>query len=321
MRRRDVITLLGLAAIGRPLAARAQHRATPARIGIIDNAPIWDHFRQALRDLGYIEGDNIAYVYRLADGNPDRLAQAAADLARLPVHVIVTFGTPSTLAAKRATATIPIVMVSVGDPVGAELVASLARPGGNITGNTILGPEMASKRVQLLKELIPNLSRLAFLRNPHNASNLRIFEELEVVARAASLTLIPVEVRSPKEFAGAFANMLRERPDAVMLTNDPLQQLHMGEIIAFLAQNKLPGMFQARDNVVAGGLISYGASLPDLFRHAAGYVHKILQGNKPADLPVEQPTKFELVINLKTAKALGLAIPQSILLQVDEVIE
>jgi putative ABC transport system substrate-binding protein len=299
----------------------AQQRPTVARIGIIDNAPIWDHFRLALRDLGYVEGDNIAYEYRHADGNPDRLAQAAADLARLPVNVIATFGTPSTLAAKRATATIPIVMVSVGDPVGAGLVASLARPGGNVTGNTILGPEMASKRVQLLKELIPHISRLAFLRNPDNASNLRIFEELQVVARAANLTVIPVEVRSPVEFPGAFATMLRERPDAVMLTNDPLQQLHMGEIIAFLAENKLPGMFQARDNVVAGGLISYGASLPDLFRHAAGYVHKILQGTKPAELPVEQPTKFELVINLKTAKALGLELPPSLLVGADEVIE
>jgi len=321
MQRREVIALLGGAVIVWPLAARSQQQSAVARIGIIDNAPIWDHFRQALRDLGYIEGDNIAYVYRQADGNPDRLALAAADLARLPVNVIATFGTPSTLAAKRATATIPIVMVSVGDPVGAELVASFARPGGNVTGNTILGPEMASKRVQLLKEVIPNISRLAFLRNPHNASNLRIFEELEVVARAAHLTIIPVEVRDPKEFPGAFSTMLHERPDAVMLTNDPLQQLHMGEIIAFLTRNKLPGMFQARDNVVAGGLISYGASLPDLFRHAAGYVHKILQGTKPSDLPVEQPTKFELVINLKTAKALGLAIPQSILLQAHEVIE
>jgi putative ABC transport system substrate-binding protein len=321
MRRRDVITILGSAAIAWPIAARAQQRPTVARIGIIDNAPIWDHFRQALREFGYIEGDNVAYVYRHADGNPDRLAQAAADLARLPVNVIATFGTPSTLAAKRATATIPIVMVSVGDPVGAGLVASLARPGGNITGNTILGPEMASKRVQLLKELIPHISRLAFLRNPLNASNLRILEELQVVARTGSLTVIPVEVRSPKEFPGAFATMLRERPDAVMLTNDPLQQLHMGEIIAFLAQHKLPGMFQARENVVAGGLISYGASLPDLFRHAAGYVHRILQGTQPSDLPVEQPTKFELVINLKTAETLGLTIPQSILLQADEVIE
>src|SRR5919108_6101648 len=180
MRRSAVISLLGGAAMAWPLAVWAQQRPTVARIGIIDNAPIWDHFRLALRDLGYVEGDNIAYEYRHADGNPDRLAQAAADLARLPVNVIATFGTPSTLAAKRATATIPIVMVSVGDPVGAGLVASLARPGGNITGNTILGPEMASKRVQLLKELIPHISRLAFLRNPDNASNLRIFEELQV---------------------------------------------------------------------------------------------------------------------------------------------
>jgi putative ABC transport system substrate-binding protein len=321
MRRRRFIALLGGAAMAGPLAVRAQQRPAVARIGIIDDAPLWDHFRQALRDLGYIEGDNVAYVYRHADGNPDRLTQAAADLAGLPVSVIATFGTPSTLAAKRATATIPIVMVSVGDPVGAELVASLARPGGNITGNTILDPEMASKRVQLLRELIPNVSRLAFLRNPLNASNLRIFEELQGVARTASLTVIPVEVRSPKEFPGAFGTMLRERPDAVMQTNDPLQQLHMGEIITFLSQHKLPGMFQSRENVVTGGLISYGASLPDLFRHAAGYVHRILQGTKPSDLPVEQPTRFELVINLKTAKALGLDVPPSLLVGADEVIE
>jgi putative ABC transport system substrate-binding protein len=320
MRRREFIELFGGALMAWPLPAQAQ-RGKLARIGIIDNAPVWDAFRQGMRDLGYVEGQSIAYEYRNTDGTPEQLAQAAAELVRIPVDLIATFGTPPSKAAKAATSTIPIVMISIGDPVGSGLVPSIARPGGNITGNTILGPEMAAKRVQLLQEVLPKVSRVAFLRNPDNASNAMILEELLRAAKKAGVTVITIDVRSVEDFDAAFAHMLTQHPDVMMTTNDPLQQLHMEKIIAFQAKNRLPGMFQARENVVAGGLMSYGASLPDLFKRAAGYAHRILTGTRPADLPVEQPTIFQLVVNLKTAKALGLTIPEAFLLRADEVIE
>jgi putative ABC transport system substrate-binding protein len=212
-------------------------------------------------------------------------------------------------------------MMGVGDPVGSGLVSSLARPGGNITGNTILGPEVAGKRLQLLKEVIPSLSRVAFLWNPDNASHPAQLAELRVAVEALGIKLLPVPVRSPDEFDNAFAAMMRERPDAFLMTNDPFHQFSIGRIIDFLANNRLPGMFVTREVAVAGGLLSYGASLPDLFRRGAVYVHKILQGTKPADLPIEQPVKFELVVNLKTAKVMGLSIPESFLLRADEAIE
>jgi ABC-type uncharacterized transport system substrate-binding protein len=320
MRRREFTSLVGASALAWPLRAIAQ-ASKVARIGIIDNTLVWDNFRQGLRELGHVEGQNIAFEYRYSEGRFDRLGQAAAELVARGVDVIAAFGTPPTRAAMEATQTIPIVMISVGDPVGAGLVASLARPGGNVTGNTILGPEMAAKRLQLLGELLPKLSRVAFLRNPGNASNSLQFDELQNAARAAGIAMIAVNVRGAEDFGGAFAAMLRQRPQALMTTNDPLQQSHMAEIIDFLLRNKLPGMFQARENAAAGGLLSYGASLPDLFRRAALYVHKILQGMKPADLPVEQPAKFELVINLKTAKTFGVTVPETFLLRADEVIE
>jgi putative ABC transport system substrate-binding protein len=321
MRRRQFITLLVGAAANWPRATRAQQRGKIPRIGIMDNAPIWDHFRNAMRDLGYVDGQTATFEYRRTGGIPERMDQAAAELARIPVDLIATFGTPASKAAKQATSTIPVVMVSIGDPIGAGLVTSIARPGGNLTGNTILGPQMAAKRMQLLKEVLPNLSRVAFLRNLGNASNILILDELFVAARTAGVQVIAVDVRSASDFDSAFASMMQQNPDALMLTNDPLQQLNMPKIIDFLARNKVPGMFQARENVVVGGLISYGASLPDLFRRAAGYAHKILKGTKPADLPIELPTKFELVINLKTAKGLGLDVPLHLQQLADEVIE
>jgi putative ABC transport system substrate-binding protein len=321
MKRRDFITLVGAAAIAWPFVARAQPPAKIPRIGIIDDSPMWNAFRHGLRDLGYLEGQNIAFEYRYAGGLPDRLAWVAVELVRRPVDLIATFGTPPTLAAKQATTTIPIVMMGVGDPVGAGLVPSLARPGGNITGNTILGPEVAGKRLQLLKEVIPSLSRVAFLWNPDNASHPAQLAEVRGAVATLGIKLLPLAVRSPDEFDNAFAAMMRERPDAFLMTNDPFHQLSIGRIIDFLANNRLPGMFLTREIVVAGGFLSYGASLPDLFRRGAVYVHKILQGAKPADLPVEQPVKFELVINLKTAKAMGLSVPEPFLLRADEVIE
>jgi ABC-type uncharacterized transport system substrate-binding protein len=321
MRRREFMTLLAGAAAVWPLSARTQQLAKIPRIGIIDDSPIWNAFRHGLRDLGYLEGQNIAFDYRYAGGLPDRLAWVAVELVRRPVDLIATFGTPPTLAAKQATTTIPIVMMGVGDPVGAGLVSSLARPGGNITGNTILAPEVAGKRLQLFKELIPSLSRVAFLWNPDNASHPAQLAELRVAVETLGIKLLPVPVRSSDEFDNAFAAMIGERPDAFLMTNDPFHQLSIGRIMDFLANNRLPGMFVTREVVVAGGVLSYGASLPDLFRRGASYAHKILQGTKPADLPVEQPVKFELVINLKTAEAIGLSIPESFLLRADEVIE
>ncbi|TMJ87087.1 MAG: hypothetical protein E6G76_13515 [Alphaproteobacteria bacterium] len=212
-------------------------------------------------------------------------------------------------------------MVGVGDPVRAGLVASFARPGGNITGNTVLSPDLGPKRMQMLREAIANVSRVAFLINPDNASNAATLAEMKIAAAATGIVLIPVEVRGVGEFEPAFAAMLRERPDAVMVTNDPFHQHHIGRIIEFLARNRLPGMYQAKENVFAGGLMAYGASVPALFRRAAGYVHRILHGTKPGDLPVEPPTRFDLAVNLRTAKALSLELSPTFIARADEVIE
>jgi putative ABC transport system substrate-binding protein len=320
MRRREFIELFGGALMAWPLPAQAQ-RGKTIRIGIIDNAPIWDNFRKAMRDVGYVEGQNISYEYRNTDGSPEALARAAAELVGVPVDLIATFGTPPSRAAQQATATIPIVVIGIGDPLRAGLVGNLARPGGNITGNTILTFDISPKRLQLLKEVLPSLSRVAFLWNPDNASHVVTLEELNAAAPGAGISLIPVEARTGSDFDAAFASILRERAGAFLMTNDPLHQLSIGRILEFLAHNKLPGMFQMRENVVAGGLISYGANMPDLYRRAAVYAHKILTGTKPGDLPVEGPAIFELVVNLKTAKALGLTVPESFLLRTDEVIE
>jgi putative ABC transport system substrate-binding protein len=321
IQRRQFISLVGSMAAAWPLATRAQQPAAMPHIGIIDDVPIWNHFRQALHDLGYIEGHTIAFEYRTAEGEPERLAAVATELVRLPVDVIAVYGTAPAFAAMAATKTIPIVAISVGDPVRAALVESLARPGGNLTGNTVLGPEIGAKRTQLLKEVIPTVSRVAFLWNPNNASHIAYREELGAAAPALGVQMIFVRAGSSDELESAFATMMQERPDAFTMTGDPFHQLHLSWIMDFLAKHRLPAMYQLRENVLAGGLMSYGASQPDLFRRAAGYVDKILRGTKPADLPVEQPVKFDLVVNLKTAKALGLTIPESFLLRADEVIE
>src|SRR5262249_44277702 len=263
-----------------PPAARAQQPGKIPRIGIIDDSLHWNAFRHELRDLGYLEGQNIAFDYAYGDGVSERLAEAAAALVRRPVDVIATFGPPASFAAKQATTTIPIVMISIGDPVRAGLVPSLARPGGNITGNPILGPDSGAKRLQILKEAIPTVSRVAL-----------------------------------------FAAMMKERPDALAMTAEPFHQTHIAWIMDFIAKNRLPAVYQLSENVRAGGLMSYGANQPDLFRRAAGYAHKILQGTKPADLPVELPTKFDLAVNLKPAKALGLELTPTFIARADEVIE
>ena len=321
MRRRNFIALLGGAAAW-PLAARAQQGgARIPRIGIIDDAPIWDHFRQGLHDLGYIEGRNIAIEYRSAEGDFDRLRQAARELASLPVNILVVYGSSATRAARQATSTIPIVMIGVGDPVRARFVTNLARPGGNVTGTTSLGPELIGKRIEILKECVPGLARVAFLWNPDNDSNLAFLEELIIAVPALGLQLISVPMRTSEEYEGAFAAMMQRQPNAFVTQNDPLILQHIGQIIDFVAEHRLPAMYQAKENVEAGGLMAYGATLSDLFTRSAWYVHRILQGAKPADLPVEQPTKFELSINLKTAKALGIEVPPTLLARADEVIE
>ena len=245
----------------------------------------------------------------------------SADLANLSVDVIVTYGSAPTRAAQQATTTIPIVMIAVGDPIKAGFAQNLARPGRNITGNTILGTEMAAKRVQLLKQLIPGVSRVAFLWNPNNASHLAYLEEWRAAGPILGVEPIFVEVGHPDQLEPAFVTMIQKRPDALSITADPFHMAQVGWIIDFVAKNRLPSLYVAKENVVAGGLMSYGPSIADLFRRAAGHVHKILQGSKPTDLPVEQPTKFELVINLKTANALGLTLSASLLTTADDVIE
>ena len=318
-RRKFLATLGGAAAW--PLVARAQYQTKIPRIGIIDDSHRWNAFRHGLRDLGYLEGQNIAFDYAYGDGVLERLAEAAAALVRLPVDVIATYGTPASLAAKQATTTIPIVMISIGDPVRAGLVPSLARPGGNITGNSVLGPDVGAKRLQILKEVIPTVSRVAFLWNPDNASSVLQFVEVRAAAPTLGVMVISVSVSPRIEIKTAFAAMMKERPDAFAMHAEPFHQTHIAWIMDFMAKNRLPAMYQLSENVRAGGLMSYGASEPDLYRRAAGYVHKILQGTKPADLPVEQPVKFELAVNLKTAKAIGLMLPPGILALADEVIE
>jgi putative tryptophan/tyrosine transport system substrate-binding protein len=315
------IVILTLSIFVTPLAADMQQRAKIPRIGIMEYSASWEPFLQGLRELGYTEGHNIAIEYQDAEGTPDRLADVAAELVRLKVDVIVTWGTPATSAARRATQTIPIIMGGVTEPVRTSLVASLARPGENIPGVSNFGAELSPKRLQLLLEVVPKTSPVAFLWNPANAGNVAHFENVQAAARALGVALLSVEVRSPDEFEGAFAAMMRERPDAFMLTAEPMHQLHAGWIIDFATKNRLPVMSHVKENVVAGGLMSYGPSLSDLYRRVATYVDKILKGARPADLPVEHPMKFELIINLKTVKALDLTIPSTLLFQADEVIK
>jgi putative tryptophan/tyrosine transport system substrate-binding protein len=323
MRRRGFIKGLSAASVanGAWLQFASSQQRKIAHIGIIDDAPIWGSFRKALQEAGYLEGQNIIYDYQVAEGSPDRLALAAAELVHNSVDLIATFGTPAALAAKKATATIPIVAISVGDPVRSGLVTNLAKPDGNVTGNTILGPDLSPKRLQLIKEVVPSVSRVAFLWNPDNASNAVILDELQIAAPSLGIRLISVEARKSGDFDTAFTKIEGEQAEAVLTTNDPLHQRNIKQIIDFEARAKIPGIFQTRENVVSGGLLSYGASFSDLFRHGASYAQRILQGAKPQDLPVQQPARFELVINLKTAKALGLQIPESYLLRADEVIE
>jgi ABC-type uncharacterized transport system substrate-binding protein len=322
MRRRDFIQGITGTATAWPLGARAQKAAEKIqRVGIIDDSPSWDSFRQQLRELHYVEGQNLTYAYLRTDGSPAQLDAAAMALAQLPVDVIVAFATPGAKAAQRATKTIPIVAISIADPIAAGLVTSLAHPGGNITGNTILGPDIVTKKLQILKDAIPAVSRVAYLWNPDNAATADIVEDSRKAVPLFHMTLVSLPARTVVDFDRVFAQMSSDRPDAVLITSDPVHQAHMPAIINFLLQNRIPGLFQTREHVVAGGLMSYGVSLSDLFRMGALYTDKILRGTKPGDLPFAQPVTFEFTINLKTAKAIGLDIPTSVIARADEVIE
>ncbi len=325
--RRTFVGSLAVGVLSVPRAAEAQLAGRMHRIAVmVSGSPSVQTYRiealqAGLRDLGYVEGKNIIIELRWAEGKYDRLPKLAAELVRLKVDVMVTGGTPSTKAAMQATTTVPIVMVGTGDPLRSRLVASLAKPGGNVTGVTQLGADVAGKRLQLLNDTVPNISRVAFLWNRANASQLPYFKELQAAARELKLTIQSVEAQEPLHLERAFAEMMRERPDALLVTADSLHELRHAWIVDFTAKNRLPALYQLREYVEAGGLMSYGASITEQYRHAATYVDRILKGTKPADLPVEQPTKFELVINRKTATALGLTIPPALLLQVDRVID
>jgi putative ABC transport system substrate-binding protein len=321
MERRTFLGVIAGGLLAAPLAAEAQQTAKLPRIGLLDYARFWDPLLEKLTELGYVEQRTIIFEYRASGGRPERLLALAQELVQRRVAVIVAYGTPVTQAAELATTTIPIVMVGIGDPVKAGLVKGLGHPEGNVTGNTVLGPDIGAKRLQLLREVLPNVSRVAFLWNPQNVSNTLQFENVQRAARALGVTLLSVQVSNSSELDDTFAAMMKERPHALMMTADAVQQFFISQILQFAADRRLPTVFQVRENVIAGGLMSYGPSLPELFRRAAIQVDKILRGAKPADLPVEQPTKFELVINLRTAQALGLTIPPSLLQRADQVIE
>jgi putative ABC transport system substrate-binding protein len=285
------------------------------------NAANLEAFRQGLRELGYVEGRNYIIEYRSADGRRERFPDLATELVRLKVDVIVTRGTPAVMAAKNATGAIPVVMAASGDPVLSGVVASLARPGGNVTGLSAIVVEVSGKRLELLREVVPGVSRIAVLFNMSNPTDALQWKETENAASSLRVQLQLLDVRKPGDFATAFDAAIKQRAGALFVGVDALTWANRRPIVDLAAKNRLPAIYAAREFVDAGGLISYGVSYPHLYHRAATYVDKILRGAKPADLPVEQPTKFELVINLKTAKALGLTIPPSLLGRADEVIQ
>jgi ABC-type uncharacterized transport system substrate-binding protein len=324
-RRIFLTTVAGLFAA--PLAAEAQQARKVYRVGFLAYAATCDRplvmspFREGLRALGYIDGQNIMFECRGGPPPGDRLADLAAELVRLKVDVIVTDGTASALAAKQATNTIPIVMVYVADPVGSGLVTSLARPGGNITGLSVLSPGIVQKALGILKEIAPKVSRVGVWMDPTNPGQTLLDEQMNAAARILGITPQRVDVRSAEKLEGAFAAALEQRMEALFVYPLPIAPPDRQRIVQFGIKNRLPTVVISPHYVEEGMLVAYGVSGPDLYRRAGGYVDKILRGTKPADLPVEQPTKFELVINLKTAKALGLRIPPSLLLRADQVIQ
>jgi putative tryptophan/tyrosine transport system substrate-binding protein len=334
MKRREFISLLlGGATVAWPLGTLAQQGTKTPRIGILVPGPAegpdasratLNAMIEGLHELGYTEGQNVVFERRFGESNPDRLRQVAAELVERQVDVIVALSTTAARPAKQATSQIPIVAIGMADPVEDDLVASLARPGGNVTGTSFLGPELVSKRLQLLSEVVPQLSRVAVLWHPRAYSERTMtgmLKEIERAAQTMGMRLQLVPAASPEDIAGAFAAMTMERAEALSVFPSPMLFAEYGRIARLAADNRLPTIYAAREGVDAGGLMSYGANLPDLSRTTALYVDKILKGAKPADLPVQQPTKFELVINLKTAKTLGIEVTPTLLAGADEVVE
>lgn len=322
-----IIAVFSLGVLLAPLAAQAQQVGKVPRVGFLEAAPPgserqlhWEACRQRLNELGYVESQNIAFEMRWAHGNVERLANLASDLVRSGVRIIVTSGTPGALAARKATTTIPIVMAISGDPVGAGLATSLARPGGNVTGLTTISAELTKKRLELLREIVPLASRVAILWDQTNPAFAPVVRETEAVANSLGISLYVHDVRGPEELDAGIAALAREGVAAVMV----LPTARFGgapRLVALLAKHRLPAMFTQSASVEAGGLIAYGPDQTDMFRRAAVFVDKILKGARPGDVPIEQPTKFELVINLQTASVLGLTVSQSLLLRADRVIQ
>jgi len=324
------VTLLALAVslLAIPNLVEAQRAAGIARVGWLEvcgpgpRRPHFDIFRARLADQGYVEGKNLQLEIRWGEGKLERLPMLAAELVQLKVDIIVAATSPSVEAARQATRTIPIVMPLSSDPVGEGLVTSLARPGGNITGLSVMAPELGDKRIELLKDMFPKVGHgMAVLWNPAFVGMRARFEQARVAAPAIGLTVRSMEVRDTRDLDAAFEAILREHPEALLLLVDPFLRSQRSRIVEFAAEQRIPAIYESSEFVDAGGLISYGANTLDQFRRAATYVDRILKGAKPADLPIEQPTKFELVINMKAAKALGIKVPESILLRADKVIE
>jgi putative ABC transport system substrate-binding protein len=326
VKRREFITLLGGAAAAWPLAAQAQQPAKLPTIGYLGGGGAaaqraWvDAFVQRLRELGWIEGRTVAIEYRWSEGRPERYAEFAAEFVRRKVDVILANGTEPAVVAKQATSTIPIIFPTAGDPIGSGLVASLARPGGNVTGLSNLATDLAAKRVEILREVFPGLHRLAVLLNVDNSGSIIERNEIDAAARTLGLAVVSLPIRRVDDIVAAFEG-LKDRADALYTSGDTLIHAQRMRINTFALAAHLPTMFPQREYLEAGGLMSYGANFPDLNRRAADYIDKVLRGAKPADLPVEQPTKFDFAVNLITAKALGFTIPPTLLARADEVIE
>jgi putative tryptophan/tyrosine transport system substrate-binding protein len=323
MNKKILLFILAVVILAFVYTAEAQQAKKIPRIGFLAVNPATSRqeaFREGLHELGYVEGKNIVIEWRTADGQSDRLPDLAAELVRLKVDAIVTAGAASTRPAKAATVTIPIVMALDNDPVGSGFVASLARPGGNITGLSQMAPELAGKRLELLKEVVPRLLRVAVLGEFKNPGNAQALKATELAAVAFGLQLQSLDVRSPKDIETAFREASKGRADAALVLGGPITTAQQGHIVELATKNRLPVIYPQSDYMDAGGLMFYGPSISDLYRRAAVFVDKILKGAKPADLPVEQPTKFEFIINLKAAKQIGLTIPPNVLVRADKVI-
>ena len=327
MDRRTFLSALSGSLLAAPLAAEAQPAPGIHRIGFLGNstaaleANLVGPFREGLRDLGYVEGRNVLIEYRWAEGKYDRFPALIGELLALKVAVIVTAGTPATLAVKKATTSVPLVMLAVGDPVGTGIVPSLSHPGGNITGLTAISTEMDAKRLELLREVVPSVSYIALLWNAGSPLQVLAEKQVQAAAQVLRMRVLSLGVKTEEEIKSALAVMARERPDALLVLADRLLLHHRALIMDFATRHRLPGVHAYRELVEAGGLMSFGPSYADMHKRAAYFVDRILKGAKPGDLPVERPLTFELVINLKTARALGLTIPQSLLQRADQVIE